>query len=115
MSLPLKLVDELIRIAPPVVTPKDRKDSSRVIANQLISLLAYFMRGNTTIAVKELETTPGLERSLAGICAAYVLLLEPIFEQRKQEIVRACGSLDFAQSLADYSKSRCAQLLQEAR
>lgn len=114
MSLPVKLVDELIRIAPPVVTPKDRKDSSRVIANQLISLLAYFMRGNTTIAVKELETTPGLERSLAEICAAYMMLLEPMYEQRKQEIVLACESLAFAQSLTDYSKSRCAQLLKGA-
>jgi|SRR5699024_4779893 len=115
MSLPAKLIDELIRIAPPVITTKDRKGSSRVIANQLIALLTYLTRGNTTIVTKELETRPGLERSLAEMCAAYVLLLEPIFEQRKQEIVRACGSLDFAQSLTGYSKSRCAQLLRGAR
>lgn len=115
MSLPNKLIDELIRIAPPVVAPKDKRSGSRVVANQLVALLACLMRADTAVAVKELETTPGLERSLAEICAAYVLLLQPIYEQRKQDIVQASGSLAYATALTDYSRARCDQLLQAAR
>lgn len=111
LALPPALIDELIRLAPPVVAPIDRHGGARVFANHVTAFLAHQMRANTKIPVKTLNTTPMLERSLGEICAAYLVMLEPIYEQRKQEIVKASGSLSFAMALTGYSKSRCAQIL----
>lgn len=93
-QMPEALVDSVLRWAPPVVNPADRRGNHVVIAHHLCGLLARHRYPGSLIRVRVLDRSSGIRRNAAEICVAIDAVMKGLLRANEMFVARHAPSLD---------------------
>ncbi len=93
-QMPEALVDSVLRWAPPVVNPADRRGNYVVIAHHLCGLLARHRYPGSLIRVRVLDRSSSIRRNAADMCVAIDAVMTGLLRANEMFVARHAPSLD---------------------